>query len=345
MYFYIINLFLIIIFMCILRKHPKIMWPSCFFWLFLLGSFRAEGIGADYYSYEQAYFLFLNGHTTSYEWLYVMLNLMCSRIGGYRIVVASVCFLSLIGPIYYMANNTKNALASMWLYITMGFYLWTYIIYRQAIAISFLLFAYEAAKKRKPLMFISFVLVAYSFHKIAILSIVIYPILNIRIIRKKLVYICTITILVALALKEYSMLILNEIKYLFGERFSYYEIEGIQDGGSSLAIVYFCIFLFILILISFQQKENKLKNADILIFSLFMSICQIIATVFPLANRFGLFFAIPTFILLPNMIEENFRLKSRIACYYVLIPLSFIFFIFSLQSPIGNLVPYRLISF
>ena len=141
MVFCLINLIGIICLALCFRKKSNLQWKIVFIGLFFLSAFRAEGMGADYYSYEKLYKAFLAGDYLGYEPLYIMLNIICSHFGGYRVVVVTVAALSLMGPIRYIKKNSAMPILSLWLYISMGFYLWTFTIYRQAIAISFALFA------------------------------------------------------------------------------------------------------------------------------------------------------------------------------------------------------------
>ena len=90
----------------------------------------------------------------------------------------------------------------------------------------------------------------------------------------------------------------------------------------------------------------KEQNTDIMIFSSLTSACQIIAMTFPLANRMGLFFAVPTFLLLPNIIENEFDNQSKRLCYLFIMIISIAFFALLLYQDVissATLVPYEFI--
>ena len=345
MIFYFLFLLFITSIIYAMEKRGKIVWPGIFLILFLISALRADGMGADFESYREVYSQINDGYK-GYEILYSYLNIICSSLGGYRAVVTLVSCLSLVGVIYFTKHNSLKPSVSIWLYITLGFYTWTFTIYRQAVAISLILFAYEFARRKKPIQFILFILLATGFHSLSILMIVMYPMLNIEVV-KKLWAPVSIVFLTFLILFQNSLLsMISFVSGLFGQRFAYYSFTVTEASGETLALLYLIVFLGVALLTVQAGPKTKEQNTDIMIFSSLTSACQIIAMTFPLANRMGLFFAVPTFLLLPNIIENEFDNQSKRLCYLFIMIVSIAFFALLLYQDVissATLVPYEFI--
>ena len=342
MVFYISNLLLIFGTLYVFRKNVKIMGMIAFLWLFLLSALRAEGIGDDYYSYQELYELFLIKDYRGYEPLYILLNYLCAYIGGYRSVVVLVAGLSLIGPVFYTVKHSKYPIISLWLYITISFFVWTFTIYRQAIAISFILIAYSYAQEKKIFKFLLFVLIAAGFHNLSIFFVLIYPILNFHWIKCVWQYISIISIAIFFVFRNHLLVFIQIVQKMLGGRFVYYDLNNIEKEGESLAAAYLIVFLIIMLI----SNKNSLHGYVLRVYSSLMVLCQMIATVFPLANRMGLFFAVPTFLLLPNIWDDVFEAKSRRTILSIIMLISLFYYIFylHLESITGSsIVPYRFI--
>ena len=342
MIFYLSNLLLMSGTLYIFRKNIKTMGMIAFLWLFFLGAFRASGIGNDYYSYQELYELFLIKDYRGYEPLYILLNYLCTYIGGYRSVVVFVSALSLVGPIYYTVKYSKYPIISLWLYVTMSFFLWTFTIYRQAIAISFMLIAYSYGQEKKVFKFLIFVLIASGFHDLSIFFVFIYPILNFHWIKCVWQYVSIISIVIFLISRTDILMLIQTIQEVLGGRFVYYDLNNIKQEGEALAAVYLIVFLIIMLI----TNKKKLHRYVLRVYSSLMVMCQVVATVFPLANRIGLFFAVPTFLLLPNIWDDVFETKSRRTINVIIMLISLFYYIFylHLESITGSsIVPYRFI--
>lgn len=343
MFIYLINLFFVTCFLRFSKLNDKKKFFCVLIWFFLLGAFRAEGIGYDYYNYQDAFNYFSRGIYFGYERGYVLLNLFCLKLGNYRMLVSMVSLISMIGPIYYMREKSKVPWLSMWLFITIGFHFWTFTIYRQAIAITFALFAYIMAEKKKVIPFIILSLLAISFHTVSVIILIIYPLFNFEKIKKYLAVLFSMFVLFILIFRDKLSRIILFVLKVAGNRFNYYEVSESNTGqGQTLAIVYVCIFIFIVILLIGMKWEERKKYTDLMTFSFLAVCCQLVSFVFPLMNRLGLFFAVPMFILLPNIIQTRFSAKSKLICYLLIMFVSLVFYIL-VYSGDEYLTPYRLI--
>ena len=345
MIFYFLFLLFITSIIYAMEKRGKIVWPSIFLILFLISALRADGMGADFESYREVYSQINDGYK-GYEILYSYLNIICSSLGGYRAVVTLVSCLSLVGVIYFTKHNSLKPSVSIWLYITLGFYTWTFTIYRQAVAISLILFAYEFARRKKPIQFILFILLATGFHSLSILMIVMYPMLNIKVVRKVWAFMSVFFLAFLLFFQKNILIIIRFVNELFGRRFAYYDLNQIESGGETLTLFYVFVFLIVALLTMQIGKKTKENTIDVMIFSSLTALCQVMAMSFPLTNRMGLFFAVPTFLLLPNVVENEFDNKSKQICYLFIMILSIVYFSILLyqESFSGSgIVPYRFV--
>lgn len=335
MFFWIINLFLITLYLFFGKKNSNIKLYVVLGWLFLLGAFRGENIGADYNSYKN--FFEIYSHT---EWNklfiwgqekgYIVLNKVISSFGGsYQLLLAVCQFLSLIGVIYFVKKNCRYYIMSIWLYITMFGYQNTYTRLRQSIALSIVLIAYSKAKEKKFIVFIILIFIATLFHKTAIISILIYPFINKRISIRYFVLGNILLVVGSLfrgIISKIVLLILSNSAYE-------YDLSSTISGGKLLIIDIIIMVGIFMIGYYYQSNFVVLDNDFSLIFyfSLFTVIFQVGALYTPVLNRLTDYFSVPLFLLVPNIFNK-FDIKSRNILVIILFLLTIVMYIYQLNS-------------
>lgn len=210
----------------------------------------------------------------------------------FLIVTAAVC---LIGVYFFIKNNSKDYLMSIFLYITLNFYIFLFSGLRQAIAISIVLFGFGFIKKGNIVKFLLTVLFAATFHISALIFI---P--AILIAYKKLTprYVLTVSILSVL------FLIFKEPILQFVTQFVYkgYTIKSESEGYGYL------ILLIGIFAVAYFLKKYVLKvdKEDIIWYNLFFVTIplQIFATAQGNVARLVMYYSLSSIMLIPNVIEN-----------------------------------------
>ncbi|MBD7909420.1 EpsG family protein [Sporosarcina gallistercoris] len=195
--------------------------------LFVLVAFRAPTIGTDTLNYYQSYLLiaqesFFSTSASRLEFGYVMLARLISSLGldflGFQIVTTFFIFFSFGKFIYkysmYLAFSVYFFVTSRMLFGTMN-------ISRQYIAVAILLFSVDSLQKRRFVRFSIIVLLASFFHSTAIVFLIMYPLIGLKINFRKTIFIIGSGILSSIFFDYLIRIFINITgKY-----------EGYLDGG------------------------------------------------------------------------------------------------------------------
>lgn len=348
MTYYISLLFIVTIICACLKDSRKLKYIIPFIILFGCAALRGEGIGADYYTYRSYFFSYaqmdIEEILIQEEAGYVLLNKILSIFSSdFQIVIVVVSFISLIGIFYFLKENCEKYVAlSIWLYMTLYFYIWTFTILRQAIAMSLVMIAFCYAMKDDWIKFVLLVLIAFFFfHNTAIIALIIYPLLKLDL---KQIYFILILIISSMFF-YFREDILEILKYIVIRRFRFYfSYEIIQGEGNSLLLVYFALTIFIFFLIfnvkSIVVQENIVLQKMILWSSCIGTALQSMSMIFGLFNRLSQYFMVPVFLLLPTLIRIKFKQKDRVIIVGLIMFVSFIFYIYMLNAEGRTVVPY-----
>lgn len=88
------------------RKNQKLLLFLIFMILFIASAVRYN-IGIDYYGHEQLYWAIKSGNFFVTEPLYLLLNVICIKLGfGFQVIVAIMSFITLY-PIYLISKKEK----------------------------------------------------------------------------------------------------------------------------------------------------------------------------------------------------------------------------------------------
>lgn len=347
MLFYIINLICICVCMYIFRKKKNIMYNLVTVWLILLSGCRGVGVGADYDSYQRYFEIYSRLSwrdvlTYDLEPGYALLNKIVSALwGDYQVLLFICAIFSIIGVVHYIKNNSNHPIFSIWIYITMMSYQSTFTRLRQAIAISFVLFAYEYAKKRDFKKFLLLILVATSFHSTAIFMLIIYPILNKKISMKAFLAICFGVVALIIGGPYYGNLINTFLSFV-----KYSKYIGTQSGeGEVLLCVYIIITIFVFVSGNYRLKNKEILNENELVivrlinFSVLTVVIQALALNLSIINRMAGYFSIPMMLLLPNVLDL-YKKEDRKIITMVMILLFFVVYLYFLNGGASQTVPY-----
>ena len=184
---YVIQIILILFFGLLFRNDSKKFLTVSFILLFIVMAFRnATKIGFD--SSSSYYGAFFNIQATKYSWpnpgLTFVMKVIHRFTGDYQWVIvitaAWVCFA------YYklLIKYSENGFISVMWFMGMLFYALLFDAMKQAWAMAFLCFAFDAIIRKKPLRFFVFVGLAVLFHFPAFVFLPAYWIAKLKINRK-----------------------------------------------------------------------------------------------------------------------------------------------------------------
>lgn len=167
---------------------------ACFALLTVVASIRASTVGADTAMYARSYVAIGSSSWTSltssfrYEWGFLVL---CKLLGYVTrdpqlLIAVSSLLINIPIAIFIYRNSPKPEL-SVFLYVGLTYYTQNMNVMREAIAVAFILIAFEMLKSEHRFWFVAFVLIAFSFHKTALFLLVLLPLWNLDFKRKTLI--------------------------------------------------------------------------------------------------------------------------------------------------------------
>lgn len=132
------------------KKNNRHLITLIFILLLVISSIRFN-IGTDYYGHEQLYWAIKAGNYFVTEPLYLLLNLICIKLGlGFQSIIATMSFITLY-PIYLISKKEKTAHLFLFYYFFM--YLVSFCLIRQYAAISLVLYGVYIYSKNKTKCF------------------------------------------------------------------------------------------------------------------------------------------------------------------------------------------------
>ncbi len=345
-------------------------WMAVFI-IFIIAAIRVN-VGNDYISYVKWFdningikkindigfnvlILFIKIFTNNSQWIFVISSL----------IINVFIFLT-------MKEEQEYYDISMLLFITLSFFFSSNNTIRQWIAISFILFSFRYIKQKKKYKFIVTILLASSFHILAILCTPLYFLLNFNLEKKKRI-IFTISCLLIIIVIFQPFILKYILKYLLPFYYNRYLLDGEslfnKSGGSifpvlltSLIFIYYNLCDKKLIKLLGERNYNYKSNISSIVF-----IMSVVNTFNSLTARFATFFLPAIIILIPDFvvlfkvipdyilsfinknrtINKIFKLlenKSEIIMYIILICGSMIFMQYSLICKDSyNALPYNTI--
>ncbi|WPL42904.1 EpsG family protein [Priestia megaterium] len=233
--------------------------------LFFMAALRAPTVGTDTLNYYQSYLIisqesFFSESASRMEIGYVMLARLLSTLGldflGFQIVTTAFIFFS-FGK--FILKYSKNIAFSVYFFVASRMFFATMNISRQYIAVAILLLSVEFIKKRQFLKFFLIVLLASLFHTTAIVFLVIYPIVQLRLNFKKTIVFISLGIVSGILFDYIVQLFINITgryqEYLAG---GYFNFEGNVAIYFNLLINF--SFFIVGVLIRYWDIPIKMNN-------------------------------------------------------------------------------------
>lgn len=274
--------------------------------LVLVSALRWE-TGVDHLNY---YYVFTNVNYGLDTHVEIGFKLICRLVWLFTMDMAWLFALCTIITISFtfiaIWQSSSNVFISVFLFITMGYYFYSMNSIRHFMALALYLFAFKFIKERKLIKYIVVILLAATFHKIALIALPLYFILNIK--YKAYWYGIFSAVLLAFAI-FYRQILDFVYKYIF---YFYKAIEGEHVGtsivnvGITLALTILCI-LYRKKLLERNEKNIILINSAFLGL-IFFALCGWI----PEYTRIGQYLTILSLFLVPEVLacEENKKIRQ-----------------------------------
>lgn len=306
--------------------------------LVLVSGLRWE-TGIDHTNY---YYVFYNIRDHLNTHVEIGFKLLCKAILLFTQNLSVMFFLcALITGVFTtiaIRQNSDNYLMSMFLYMAMGYYFYSMNSIRHFMALGMYLFAFIFMRKRKFLPFLLVILAAACFHKIALIAIPLYFLLNIR----YKAYWYGIFAGILLPMMFFHRQILDFIyQFVFG----FYKQYEAANVGYSYLNIFITLVLSILCFIYRKQLLERDKSNIILINSayfglIFFSLCGWI----PVYTRIGQYLTVLSLFLIPKIIQCEQNKKIRIVYtvgVYVGFTALMIVLLLNARDPMIALNPYQ----
>jgi len=267
---------------------------------------------------------------------FIIFKLITSIFNNYRILLFFVALPYFGFVARYIYKYSNNYVISFVVFASLYFLLSFYLI-KQCIAIGILIFSYDFIVEKKPIKFLLTVLVATFFHKMSFIFFIAYPFAN-KLQFKKINY---IYIFIAFMLGNFG----DEVIYFFIKHLDVtntlieYINNGIYSSNQGYGIFGYLINVVILIFCHMfcYKKDDKRANIDLNLLTLgciFNSFCFFVTEFYRVAFFFNIFG-----ICRISNINSDIPLKYKKLIKIMLIAI-FTFYLIFFSSDNYNANPY-----
>ncbi|APX64132.1 EpsG family protein [Acinetobacter schindleri] len=306
--------------------------------------------GTDWNSY---YYGFLNAisydHAVnspySFEWGYAILNLLINNLtGSFTVLLFLFTFLTVFFKYIVLINSKFISYSLFGLFCYYCYAIGDIVAWRQAFAISIVLFSIIFIIKRKIFPFLLCIFIATLFHRTAIVCLILYYIYSINLSKKSMLIIFFTSILTGLILFNLKVSSLNlpllgnlDALSAYQDKLDAYNqigqvSYGKVDSNLSNILGYLRKALFVVPMIILVKRDNfliyRLMNFTIIGSAIYF-ILGAIATDF---KRFGGYFDIFDILLIPAILYGIKNTKIR----YLMILIYAIFMLLRLYTSLFN---------
>ena len=311
------------------KNGDKLFLKLAFLLLILFAALRSENVGTDLKNYKNFYelvnYFSLAKLLTLFEPGYALYSFVLFTIskGSFQFLLIVTSILTLIGPYYFIKENSNNYFLSVIVYICLSFYIFTFSGLRQSIALSILLLSLRFVKDKKFYRYILLVFLAFCFHKSAIIFLPAYFLNKIEFKNKQFPFLLILGFVVFIS----RYFIVSKLTMFFYDNYATLNNMG---GGYQLLTIFIVIFM---LLTMFKKRVLESNENNNLWYNMFYVgiLIQIIATVEGNANRAACYYTLPLILLIPYFVN-TFQLKQRKMVSFIIYTAMIVLFVLSLNS-------------
>ena len=348
MIIYVLSLLLTLILMSLAiknksNKNYKVLAILSVIPFLFISAFRYD-VGTDYfYRYAPNYITIANGgNIKNLEFTFKVLIKICSFFTDSYVSLFFVTSAIIIIPIFYIIyKKSKYPLLSIVLFIIGGFFFDSLNLVRQYISIVIILCSHSYLLDKKYFKWILWILFAALFHKSALIGFLLFFIRDKKYFKSQ--YILPLSVIIIL----FGNYIRDIIVFLISlTPYSNYvnSIYAKSDIRETIIIANFIIYLSMLVLYGYKEKNDKIDKIDIFymnVQSLTMILC-LFSIQFNLLYRIVEYFSIFQIISIPYMLD----LKKKYSIYVLFILISLYgtcFFHLFIKNNVNEVTPYRFV--
>ncbi len=311
--------------------------------MFILIAFRDELIGADTYGY-------LREFRDMIDKPWSMIFYQTREEHGFRIFVKLVTYVTksplvyqvictiiyVVGFVSFLYHLDFDAAWPLFFFATTGVYMFMFTGTRQCIAMSICLFAYQFIKRKKLIRFLICIVLAFFFHRSAIIFLAAY-----FIFRRKL---SVLNVLVYSGITVAAVLLLEQIQKWFGQLMNM-TYDDVETGNGWVFLVFLTVLTVASIVIVYINK-NRTAEVDGLINVSIISVAIWILRLFTRdAERpsfYFLFFSVALFGYAVNaVLEKRDQMIIKIAAFALCMAL----YIYRFFANFSSFIPYQFYHF
>lgn len=290
---------------------------------------KLSDLTAYYNSFYNFHNISLNHLFTkySYEYGFLLFNWVIVNLTGSWKLYIIICYAIIYFCSFrFIFNNSSNIYISVILLITLGFYGFSLTGLRQTIAMSICIWSYEYIKKRNFIPFCVTMLLAFSFHKSAIVFFPLYFLGSMKLRPFNFILI----ILFCLIIVSFSSIIMEYFNDVFDKSYGR-EVFGSYIGRFINLIIYI-IILIISYLAYLTDKNyfnvfNNKYNTFIYSFILGITIYSLQFFNIGISSRISMYFIdIFIYVFITNIISEFKHKSDRNILYLCFVVFSIILF-------------------
>lgn len=318
--------------------------PITAFFLILtvLVMFRALSVGADtgnyrYYFHRIKRLEWNELGEFGLEYAYVLLNKVVSVISDSEQTLFAIAALISVIPMYLLYKEDCDYVPlKILIFVNLSMFPMLFSGIRQAIAVSVGIIAYFYVRKKRLLLFLVAVVIAFLFHRSAFVLLALYPVCRVRLRKKHLWFVVPIIAAVFVFNRQiFSILTLFVADY-FGN------VAMTQTGAYTIILLFalFSVFSFVI------PEESELDDETISLRNvLLLATClQFFAPLHSIAMRMNYYFIVLIPVLVPRIIvcaKQNMKQLAQIA-NIVMCVFFFVYFFFTAYSGSNplNMFPY-----
>ncbi len=334
------------------------LWLS-FLLLFLLMAVRAETVGRDIHIYREKFQIIAAAdtwkditETVENAPVYGLLCKLVSCFGDYRLMLIVTAFIITGSVAVYIYNFSDNAVISVYCYVALFFYLHTYNISRQFLAIALFLLALCLRNKRKYILCAVCFLLALGIHSLTAIALPLLIINRERITTKKFAVLMVATASAVLVFSVGLSQVVNHFAALF-PRYNVYLGGGrhTYTDESSGSIVFLALFYLLVAIMALILQSNLIKGVHIkdeersrlrwlIIVVTAGALMGIFSGKLEAMARVLYFYQIHAICLIPNAFGKFRRDRAYYPAYFILMLILLVPFTICLTKNFGEVVPY-----
>lgn len=307
------------------RKKNKLFLNIAVFFLFFIAATRAIGFGTDVIRYINIYeglnnislssllSIFFNGNLND-PFFYISSKFISLAGGSYRIWLALLSGIFVFSVARIIKKYSPYPLISIVGLISLGYFYFSLTGLRQTMALSFILLSYPYLRDKKLKGFMILVFIGSLFHSSALIFLISYPLVNMKIGIKHVILIIS-ALITSIFFEGYIRSLVALIGWT--DNLSEYVSQESSLSYSGL-IIQLIIFVFC---IFFSKNILKKNKEDLSLYNLLLlgMIFQAFASVIAEFFRVSMYFSIFSIILIPKAIATIKNKHMRIFIYYLVI--------------------------